>query len=76
MNNIGKEGSENDISPTEIIRQASVPDKDQIVREMRRGGKSGPEGDDKDVAGSIDRADTPEGREDTKRAAKQGGIKK
>lgn len=54
------------ISATEIAEQSSGKEADEIQREMRRGGETGEAADERDIAGSSDSTDTPQGREETK----------
>jgi len=46
--------------------EASLKDKDEIQREIRRGGENKGDADDRDVAGSASSDDTPHGREEAK----------
>ena len=62
-----KRGTENLPGSAEIVREASVPDRGQIERQMRRGRERGTEGDKKDVAAAVDFKYTPHGREETKK---------
>ena len=67
-----KRERQNLLGSTEIVREASVPDRDQIERQMRRGRESSTEGDKKDVAAAVDFEDTPHGREETKKKSREG----
>ena len=60
------EGQSESLTSGEIGSQASGKDEDEIQREMLRGGSSGSKADDKDVAGSVDSGETPQGREEAK----------
>jgi hypothetical protein len=52
-------------SPDKLGDEASLKDKDEIQREMRRGA------DERDVAGSVSSDDTPHGREEQKTVKKR-----
>ena len=56
----------------QIAAEASGKDEDEIQREMKRGGATGEAADERDVAGSVDSDETPQGREENKNNA--GGI--
>ncbi len=49
-----------------IAEESANKPSDDIVREMRRGDESKGNPDDRDVAGGVESADTPHGREETK----------
>jgi len=53
-------------SPDKLGDEASLKNKDEIQREVLRGGKTPRDADDRDVAGSVDSDDTPHGREEAK----------
>lgn len=46
--------------------EASLKDKDEIQREIRRGGENKGNADERDAAGSVRPDDTPQGREEAK----------
>jgi len=50
----------------ELAAQASGKDADEIQREMKRGGADGAAANERDVAGSVDSDETPQGREEAK----------
>jgi hypothetical protein len=55
-----------DWSPDKLGDEASLKDKDEIQREILRGGENKGDADERDVAGSVSSDDTPHGREETK----------
>ena len=55
-----------DWSSDKLGDEASLKDKDEIQREILRGGENKGNADDSDVAGSVSSDDTPHGREETK----------
>ncbi len=54
------------LSSDEIGEQASGKDADEVQREMLRQGENDEAADDRDIAGSADIDDTPQGREEIK----------
>ena len=50
-----------------VAAEASGKDADEIQREMKRGGASGEAADERDIAGSVESNDTPQGREEAKK---------
>ena len=51
----------------QIAEESANKPSDEIVREMMRGDESQGDADDRDVVGSVESADTPQGREEAKR---------
>lgn len=49
-----------------VSEESANKPSDDIVREMLRGDESKGNPDDRDVAGGVESADTPHGREETK----------
>lgn len=43
---------------------------DEMMRQILRGDESGEKADDQDVVGTVDRNETPQGREEAKRDSK------
>ncbi len=50
----------------DIAKESANKSSDEIVRQMRRGDESKGSPDNRDVAGGVESADTPHGREETK----------
>jgi hypothetical protein len=65
-NENNKTGNTGDWSSDQLGDEASLKDKDDIQREIRRGGENKGEADERDVAGSASSDDTPQGREEAK----------
>ena len=59
-------GGSNIPHPHEVNEQASQADSDDIIRRARRGDETKGDPDDRDAAGGVRHADTPQGREETK----------
>jgi len=60
----------------EVSEEASNEQPDEIVRKTLRGNTKETAADQRDIAGSADRSDTPQGREETKKSegeAEQNG---
>jgi hypothetical protein len=55
-----------DWSSDKLGDEASLKDKDEIQREIRRGGENEGDADERDAAGSASSDDTPQGREEAK----------
>lgn len=53
-----------------VSEEAANQMPDETMRQMLRGDKTGEKGDDKDVAGSADQNETPQGREESKNETK------
>lgn len=58
--------NEQNWSPDKLGDEASLKDKDEIQREMRRGGENEGGAGERDVAGAASSDDTPQGREEAK----------
>jgi len=56
----------NNLTIEEIGEQSSGKDADEIQREMLRNGKNDSAADNRDVAGSVDSDETPQGRNESK----------
>jgi hypothetical protein len=65
-NEKNKTDSNGDWTPDKLSDEASLKDKDEIQREIRRGGENTGNADERDVAGSASSDDTPQGREEAK----------
>lgn len=50
----------------QVAEESANKPSDEIVREMLRGDETKGNPDDRDVAGGVESADTPHGREETK----------
>lgn len=59
------------LTTDEIGEQSSGKDADEVQREMLRHGKNDEAADDRDVAGSADIDDTPQGHEEIKTKLKE-----
>lgn len=59
------------LTSDEIGEQASGKEADEIQREVLRHGKNDEAADDRDIAGSADRNETPQGREEIKTKLKE-----
>lgn len=53
-------------SAEKISEEATNKDSDEIVRQMRRGDETDGRADERDSAGSAEKNETPQGREETK----------
>jgi hypothetical protein len=60
------EGKREPLTSGEIGEQASGKEADEIQREILRQGENDEAADDKDIAGSADTSETPQGREEAK----------
>jgi hypothetical protein len=65
-NENNKTDNTGDWSSDKLGDEASLKDKDEIQREIRRGGKNDGDADERDAAGSASSDDTPHGREEAK----------
>jgi hypothetical protein len=52
----------------QVSRESSNKPSDDIVREMLRGDETEDDADERDVVGGVESADTPHGREETKKS--------
>lgn len=66
-----KDNKTKPISTAEIGEQASGKDADEIQREVLRHGENDEAADDRDIAGSADTSETPQGREEIKTKLKE-----
>lgn len=55
----------------EIAEEASQKDEDEIQREMKRGDETEGNANERDDAGSVDKNETPHGREEKKHNIKE-----
>lgn len=53
-----------------LSEEASGQMPDEMMRQILRADESGEKGDDQDVVGTVDRNETPQGREEAKRDSK------
>ena len=53
-------------SAEKIAEEASSKEADEVYRQILRGDETDGGADDRDIAGSSDRNETPQGREETK----------
>ncbi len=52
----------------QVSRESSNKPSDDLVREVLRGGETKDDADERDVVGGVESADTPHGREETKKS--------
>ncbi len=62
MSDVEKQGW----SAEKISAEASNKESDEIVRQIVRGDETEGDADERDIAGSADNTETPQGREETK----------
>ena len=60
------EGSRGGWEADEVAREASQQSEDEIQRQIKRGDETKGDADERDVAGTADSNDTPQGREEAK----------
>lgn len=64
--NQNRKSEAGDLSAKEIAEQATNLSPDEIKRQMLRGDETEGDADERDVVGSANRSETPQGREEAK----------
>ena len=64
------EGKRDGWTADEVAREASQQQEDEIQRQIKRGDETKGDANERDIAGSADSNDTPQGREEAKNDVK------